>query len=318
MDLSRENPFQKIYKSEKFRTVLAHRDKPSKFPHIVDIELTNHCNLNCLFCGQQTMEREKGFIAREVFRKVVDECAKHKTPIRLIRWGEPFFHPEMIFFIEYIKSKGLPLHITTNGLLLTESNTKSLIDLELDSLIFSFQGATKEGYEQMRGHHYDKLKSNILKLVKIRGNKEKPYIHITSTMTDETEEEINAFKDYWGKIVDLVTTGKTNLSRLGIGQIKSLETIKKLELLKEKETVGKFYRPCTEVYQKLSVDWDGKVSCCCSDWDNYLTVGDISKTTLKEIWNNSERLKLFRRLLDKGCHKSLSLCSVCFHTYSTF
>jgi len=316
---SRKNPFQEIYKSKEFREVLAHKDKPTAFPQMVDVELTNHCNLNCLFCGQQTMTRNKGFISQELLEKVVDECVKYKTPIRFIRWGEPFFHPEIIYFIEYIKSKGLLLHITTNGLLLTEKRMKDLINLELDSLIFSFQGATKERYEIMRNtNQYDILKENILKLVKLRGHRDKPYIHITSTMTDETKKEIDAFKNYWGKIVDLVTIGKTNLSRLSIGQMKSLEAIKKLEILKEQEVVGRFYRPCTEVYQKLSVDWDGKVSCCCADWDNFLTIGDINKTTLKNVWNCSKKLNLFRELLNGKCYKSLTLCSVCFHTYENF
>ena len=307
------NPFKKIYDSKEFKTVLAHDLAP--FPYIVDIELTNHCNFNCLFCGQQTMTRPKGFMSFKTFKKVVDECAEHNTPIRLIRWGEPLLHPDIIKFCKYIKNKGLPLHITTNGSLLTEEIGKAFIDMELDSIIFSFQGADKKGYEQMRGKHYDLLVKNIKRFLKIKGNK-KPYTHITSTMTDETPEQVERFKEKWGKVVDEVTTGKTNLSRINPSQMKSLENVKKLSCLKD--TVEKKYRPCTEVLQKSSVDWDGKVSACCSDWDNFMTVGDINKTTLCDIWNNSEDLKIYRKLLREMKHKSLTMCSVCFHTYHQF
>jgi len=294
--MSLENPFEKIYRSKEYLST-----NPVDFPYIVDVELTNHCNLNCHFCGQQIMTRPKGFMSDRIFKKIVNECSRHKTPIRLIRWGEPFLHPQIIDFCRYAKSKGILLHITTNGLLITEQQMKDLIEMGLDSIIFSFQGATKEGYETMRDNNqYDKLKENILKFIGLR--KDKPFIHISSTMTNETEDEINAFRDYWGKIVDSVGIGKTNLSRVP-------------NQLRAQETIEHIYRPCKEVYQKLSVDWDGKVAGCCSDWDNYFTVGDINKDTIKNVWNNSERLKAFRVLLDNNAHKSLTLCSVCFKPY---
>lgn len=291
--------FQRIYKNKEFKDVL--KNKAAKFPYIVDIELTNYCNLKCAFCGQQNMTRHKGFMSKETFTKVVDECAEYGTPIRLIRWGEPFLHRDIISFCRYAKGKGLPVHITTNGLLIGDK-IRDMVDLGLDSIIFSFQGATKEGYAQMRGDGYDKLKLNILKLAWARKYDEKPTITVTSTMTNETDKEIESFKEFWGEIVDRVQVGKTNLSRVE-------------NKFKDKETIEHVYKPCTEVWQKLSVDWDGKVSCCCSDWDNFMTVGDINKSSLKDIWDNSEDLKIFRKMLKEMKHKSLTMCSVCFRTY---
>ena len=318
-DSKRKNPFMDIYNNEKFKSVLQYKENPRIFPFIVDVELTNYCNLNCIFCGQQTMKRPKGYISEEIFKKIVDECAEHKTPIRFIRWGEPFLHPKIIEFSRYVKSKGLPLHITNNGLAMKESDILDLIDLKLDSLIFSFQGATKEQYEIMRNNNrYEELKAKVLKFVELRGNNPKPFIQISSTMTNETEEQIKDFVDYWEKIVDLVTVGKTNLSRLSAQQIKSFENIGKLELLKKQETIKKIYRPCTEIYSKLSVDWDGKVTGCCSDYDNFLVVGDLNKSNLFDIWNNSRELKIFRELLNNNKHKCLTLCSTCYHTYEEF
>ncbi|MFH1366144.1 MAG: SPASM domain-containing protein, partial [Patescibacteria group bacterium] len=93
---------------------------------------------------------------------------------------------------------------------------------------------------------------------------------------------------------------------------------KKLEFLRKQETIKKRYVPCTEVYQKLSVDWDGKITACCADYDNYLTLGDIKIDSLYDIWNKSEKLKAIRNLLDQGGHKCLSLCSKCFHFYDEF
>lgn len=315
----RKNPFREIYDNKNFETVLQHKNKLPSFPYLVDIELTNQCNLRCIFCGQQTMKRPRGFMNEKIYKKIINSCAQHLTPIRLIRWGEPFLHPKIINFLEYAKLKRLPVHITNNGLAIKEDQMKKIIDMGIDSLIFSFQGATKEQYEIMRNNHqYDQLKNNILKMVEIRGNNEKPFIHISTTVTNESKEEIDGFINYWGKIADSVGVGKTNLSRLSPNQIQSFKTIGKLVILKEQETIKKYYRPCTEVYQKLSVNWDGQVTCCCGDFDNFLIVGDINKNSLFDIWNNSQELKLFRELLDKNLHKSLTLCSTCYHTYDEF
>jgi len=84
---------------------------------------------------------------------------------------------------------------------------KSLVDLKIDSLVFSFQGADKEQYEIMRsGGSYDKIKGQVLKMVELRGKNAKPFIHISSTMTNETAEQIKEFVNYWVNIVDSVAS----------------------------------------------------------------------------------------------------------------
>lgn len=315
----RKNAFRDVYDNENFKKVLVNRKTPAAFPFLVDIELTNVCNNQCIFCGQQTMTREKGFMSEEIFKKAVDECAEHNTSIRFIRWGEPFLHPKIIDYCRYIKEKGLMLHITNNGLAIKTEDMQALIDLEVDSIIFSFQGATKQEYEKMRNNKlYDLLVERISEFVKIRGERAKPFLHISTTVTSESPSEIESFVERWLKIADSAGVGRTNLSKLSVDQIKSMEVLGKLELLKKQETIAKKYVPCTEVYQKLSVDWDGKVACCCGDYDNYLTVGDIKHDTLYNVWHNSEELKAIRTLLDKGRHKCLTLCSRCYHFYDEF
>jgi len=315
----RGNIFRKIYQSEDFKDALKHRAAPAPFPFMIDIEVTNHCNLSCNCCAQQIMTRKKGFMEWELFRKIIDECALHNTPIRLIRFGEPFLHKDILKYCSYAKERGLPVHITNNGLIITEEHMKALVDIGIDSIIFSFQGASKERYEIMRNNHcYDRLASNIVRMVELRGTRPRPYIHVSSTMTDESHEEVDDFVNCWSAIVDSVGTGKTNLTFLSENQLKSLKSVSKIKALRESETIKKIYSPCTEVYQKLSVDWDGKVTCCCGDYDNFMVVGDILVSSLYDIWNSSRALKKFRSMLDANMHGSLPLCKKCYHTYEDF
>lgn len=294
--MSRINPFRSIYDSNAYK--LARLSVNVKAPFIVDVELTNNCNLMCKMCARQLMTRERGFMELDTFARVLDECIKTGTPIRFIRWGEPFLHRKIIAWAKKVKEAGLLLHITTNGLIITETQMQELVNMGLDSIIFSMQGATKYGYEKMRNNkEYDKLEANIKKLAEIRGENKAPFIHISSTMTEETPQEIESFKHYWSQIVDSVDTGRTSFARLG-GEDGE-------------------YRLCNEVYQKLSIDWDGKVSACCGDYDNLLTVGDIKTESLTDIFNG-DRVKSIRHILDNRGHKNLALCSKCFRAYEDF
>ena len=230
-----------------------------------------------------------------IYCKVVDECQKYKIPLRFIGWGEPFLHPKIIDYLEY--AKPLPLHITNNGQIITERQMRDLVRIGLDSIIFSFQGATKQGYEDTRvGASYDKIKDNILKLIKYRGDKQKPFIHVSSTMTNESRDEVGAFVSYWTSVVDSVGFGKT--------------------VVYEKKDFTD-YRECKEVYQKLTVKWDGQVSCCCADFDNTLVVGNMKDNTLKEVWEG-EQLKAIRTLLRNNRYRNLNLCSKCEYAYQGF
>lgn len=313
----RKNIFRAVYDSPHFKDILKRREEIPRFPFLVDIEITNYCNLDCVFCARRLMTRKKGYMGEDIFKKVVDECARYNTPVRLIRWGEPFLHPRFMSFVQYVKrQKNIPLHITTNGLLLDEKKAESLVEWELDSLIFSFQGATPQEYALMRNNQqYALLKKNILRLIEIRGERVKPYVHVSTTVTDETEEQIAGFMHYWGKLADCVSIGKTNLTQLLLfPERQPGESMDRIRQLLPKETIEKTYQPCKEVYQKLSVNYDGTVSACCADFDDLLLVGDIKTDSMGNIWNKSKRLKLFRHLLDDMQHTVLTLCRACYPT----
>jgi radical SAM protein with 4Fe4S-binding SPASM domain len=70
---------------------------------------------------------------------------------------------------------------------------------------------------------------------------------------------------------------------------------------------------CPEVFDKLSVDWDGKVSACCGDYDNFMVVGDVGNgaVDLKTIWNHSKALKKYRKKLAEHDYKGMTLCQRC-------
>jgi len=316
-DMMRQNPFKPIYdlcNAGNSREKLKHLPD---FPRYIDVELTNTCNFHCLMCptGVGSQKRAKGFMSDDIYRKLIDEVKERHTPLRFIRWGEPSLHPKFSQYLEDAKKHDLPVHINTNGKLLNEDILRKLVDLPLDSIKFSFQGVDRNSYRQMRNTDYfDELFKKIKLLHSLRGDRPSPFIHVATTITIESPEIVAHFKETAGRFADLVTIGRTQLEYLDLAKVKlSEEEIKTLTALKLQETLIKKHPECPEVFDKLSINWDGKVTACCKDYDEKMVIGDLRNQSLQEIWS-SEQMFQYRRLLADMRHDDIELCSICFDT----
>lgn len=81
-------------------------------------EITNVCNLNCLFCPKT--EREKRLMTLEDFHTLTDKLVGKIKFLYLHLMGEPFLHPLLPQFIRVAREKGFIPVLTTNGTLLAE------------------------------------------------------------------------------------------------------------------------------------------------------------------------------------------------------
>jgi len=302
------NPWREIYDSK--QSVNPFKYGLPKFALYIDVEPTNDCNFDCKFCVRQQMKREIGYMNIDLIEKIAEQAERYGSKgLRFLRWGEPLLNKHIVDFVKITKKHNLLTHITTNGSLLTKKISKELIEAGLDSLIVSFQGLDKNEYTNLRGNHYDRVVNNLKNFIEIR-NKSKvgnTWVHLSTTVTDETEDEINSFKKKWENVVDSVGVGYTWFRR-----IKDKSGIK--DYVERQKPLPHYFR-CIEVMTKLSIDWDGSVSPCCLDYDREMTVGNIKKDDLLDIWN-SDVVNAIRTILSHKRQDLLKMCSVCELNYS--
>lgn len=164
-----ENKFFEIYRACNNGT---NEDKYNRIktgeltlPRYIDVELTNRCNFECRFCptGTKSMSRVKGFMPDKVVDAIVENVANYKIPaVRFIRWGEPTLHSKYIEIFRRVKNAGALIHLNTNGSTLDAAQIQALVDIPLDSIKFSFQGADEGTYNEMRqGGSYVKLLATV-------------------------------------------------------------------------------------------------------------------------------------------------------------
>ena len=265
------------------------------FPKLIDIELTNRCNYTCVMCptGQGRVERAKGDMSEHTLLKVLDEAADHGTAIRYIRWGEPMLSPLLDTAIIETRQRGLICHINTNGSLLDTEWAHFFVFSGLDSIKFSFQGVDERTYRLMRNSvGYRDLLSKIKMLHDFREHMraDNPFIQIGTTVTTEPDSVIETFKAEVDSICDALYIGKTRDLRV--------------------ETPSSSYCECPEVFNKLSVNWDGSVTACCGDYDNFMLIGNLESQSLEEIWNGKPLQEIRQKLIEYR-HGDYYLCSRC-------
>lgn len=318
--MKRVNPFVEIYNQcngksniEKYNIL---NTSISAVPIYLDIELTNCCNMQCNMCpvGTSLMKRPQGFMSDEIFDKLIQNIKKYNIrAVRFIRWGEPTLHPKFIYYASALKELGILVHFNTNGTLLNEKVIKDIIDIEIDSMKFSFQGIDDLTYSEMRGGNYTNLLNFIKLTYQIRGEKISPYISVTTTTTYETEEEIEHFIEEVKPYCDDVNVGRTKMQHVDIGKMKLSKERSKVyeDFIKEDNFLMQRMSVCPEIWDKLSINWDGSVSACCSDYDNMMIVGNIMEEDLKDIFLGAKE-RYFRQILKDNEYDRISLCKNCF------
>ena len=272
--MSRRNPFDAIYKSMVSVDTKRCYEEPLEFPKELHVELTNKCNLRCEFCptGRRHIKRPMGNMREDLFWGICTEAKEYGAALRLIRWGEPTLNVRCYDYIKMAKSIGLLVHMNTNGINL---NAKQILDSGLDSIKISL--------------HNIKAVSDVNKLIKARGRRKRPYITVSQLSTELAQRGIGRTEELPSISADKFTYGETvNLS-----------------------TGGRAPKTCYELYNRLSIDWDGTVVACCGAYDRQMKLGSVyDESTLKEIWDG-KRLEAYRQMEQKHRLDLIPLCAHC-------
>ncbi|MBF0624149.1 MAG: radical SAM protein [Magnetococcales bacterium] len=315
MTAPRPNPLAAVYDAANRGTPAEKLAALPPLPRFIDLELTNTCNFRCLMCptGTHLQQRKSGFMSRAVFERLLDQVRGPRIPLRFIRWGEPTLHQRFLEFLTAAKATGLTCHLNTNGSHLEADLLAALVALPLDAIKFSFQGVDPRSYREMRNtDFFDELLERIRTLHRLRGTGPAPFIQVSTTITYETREQVARFRAQVAPWADQVTVGRTLLSHLEVDRMKCSPAEKQTILwLQGQESVKKTHKKCPEIFDKLSVNWDGTVSACCGDYNNQMVVGDLMREDLAAVWHGPA-ITHYRTLLAAMRHQELPLCRTCY------
>ena len=251
------------------------------------------------------MARKMGYMDYDLFQKIIDDAAS--SGIRRVHFylhGEPLLHPKVVKMIAYMKSKRICINLVTNGMLMDEKLSVDILNSNVnfgDCITFSILGDSKEVHEKiMRGVDHERVFNNVVNFVELRKKLKKrgPTIETVFYLMPENVNELSLYHKRWKGIVDHVK-GTANISY-------SYADYKK----EKKDNVPLRQETCMNIWERMTVHWNGDVSMCCEDVDGDYTVGNLSEMTIKEAWN-SKKLSHFRKLHKENRFREIALCKNC-------
>jgi MoaA/NifB/PqqE/SkfB family radical SAM enzyme len=118
----------------------------------IQLELTSRCNLRCRTClyGHYPERWVAADLAPAVFDRILAVAPRTRS-VHLQGWGESFLREDCPELVARMKQAGPAVSISSNGSVMSPALARALIDAGLDSMAFSFAGASPREQDPLRG-----------------------------------------------------------------------------------------------------------------------------------------------------------------------
>ena len=283
------------------------------FPKNCLVELSNACNHKCIFCTNPRMERQKGFLDIDLYKKFISDGSKlGLNEVGLYTTGEPFLVKNINDYITIAKDNGIEyIYITTNGALATPERLVSAIDCGLKSIKFSVNAGSRDTYRLVHGaDDFDKVIDNIKFLSNYRKKNDinlKLMVSCIVTKFIEYRNEKEKLKDVLRPYVDEIAFwGVTGQMGQSLDQLNLIAS----SMTDEMPPLGKA-KPCSMLWNRIHLSYEGYLSLCCVDYENSLVYSDLNVSSLEESWHNEVIKEMRKKHQDQKLDGTL--CKNCLY-----
>lgn len=305
----------------------------------LQFELSSRCNERCIHCYIPNEKKNHGFdMPTSKVKSILDEFAAMGGIHVTLSGGEAFLHKDIITIAQYCREKDLKISILSNLISLKDEQIPALKKLNLSLVQASLYSMNSEIHDQIttvKGS-FEKTKASIEKLVAA----DIP-VQISCPLMKANKSGYNEVLEYAKSLkikaqTDYIMMARSDLDTENLAQRLSLtetevvirdiiehDTQYKDETL-EQLPISDRIQFDLERYKSQPVCGVGYDNCCitangdvypCAGWQDYV-LGNVYKNSLKEIWENSERVKKLRTITQASFPQCLeckarNYCSRC-------
>jgi radical SAM protein with 4Fe4S-binding SPASM domain len=304
-------------------------------PHLtsLQIELTSRCNEHCVHC-YIPHENKIADIDGTLFYDVLDQCRDMGLLNLTLSGGEPLLHRHFPSFLHKAKDYDFSINILSNLTLLNDEIITEMKANRLSSVqvsLYSMKAEIHDAIMKMPGS-FVKTHDTILKLIEndiplqiscpaMKQNKDS-YVDVLHWVQ---EHRVRAVTDYIMMARYDHTTGNLD-NRLFLDEVeKVINDIIANDIEYQNEVSGDDFEErdlrdrsndivCGVCVSSLCMVANGNIYPCAG-WQDYVC-GNVREAPLREIWENSPKVKYLRSLRKKDFPKCVkcpdkSFCAMC-------
>jgi len=288
-------------------------------PTVVLFDTTNRCNLFCRTCrrsqsdvvdlsGQTEKQVALGEMTLERYAAIIDDLQRELLLATLYVSGEPLLNREIVAMVAHTSKRGVGSMISTNGMLLNEEISRSLLEADLDYLKVAISGLTQDVYGVYhQGGDSGTVLANLTRFARLRRSMGKRCMVVLDYILFEHNRH-----QLEGARLFCKENGISFSLRYG-------RTIEGSGLASPAESSGHYLpklKPCDWLWKIMVFCADGRAVPCCqfaTCADSPFVMGLGGETNAAEIWNGAAYREL-RRIQAKRGRKGLPLCENCFYS----
>lgn len=259
-------------------------------PREVSIETQAFCNARCTFCPYPTLERIGERMADETISRLIEEMATFRVPFFFspFKVNEPLLDKRLVPICEAVNDRcpNAALRIFTNGSALTDANAEGIGRLRnVAHLWVSLNSHKPDEYEALMGLPFERTAARLDALHASRF----PHPVMLSCVGYPNEDFRRYCFDRWPNFDSMA------LQRGGwLGAIDP-----------DRDTIPD--TPCARWFE-LSIMATGVVSLCCMDGSGQYAIGDITKQTMREVYNAPHWRERREQMLSR---RAVHPCNTC-------
>lgn len=262
----------------------------------INIELTNRCNMTCVMCYRNNLKSPLEDIEYEKLIRIIDNIASIKDRISYVyfHWrGEPTLVESLPTCIDVAKNRfpRAKSILFTNGSSLNMPLSEKILNSCLDEICFSIDSINEKKYFEIRGFDFNIVFKNIQDFVslkkKMNSNIE---IKVNTVVLDdniiELEEILSRFEALGIKV-----NFRQDSRSYDMGELRQ--------------------KGCPWLGKTLFIGVDGRISPCCMDVNQDLSLGNIYIQDIRKILDNVLIEQIF-----KSTQSGVGLLEPCKNCFS--
>lgn len=295
----------------------------------VQVDISGLCNERCVHCYIPESYR-RDVMSRDMFERVLEQCAACKVLNITISGGEPMMNPYLLDFIRMCRAGNFSVNLLSNLTLLTDEMVREFVKtplLSVQTSLYSMDPKTHDSITNACGSFAKTRRS-----IEILHEHNIP-MHINCPIMKQNKDNYQEVLDWAASLnidasCDYMLFGRFDGScknlqcRLDIPEIEAIienEKRKGLQIKKEKDVLGNGNPDspapiCPVCISSICISHLGNVYPC-EGWQSFV-LGNINDVTLARIWTESSGIQRIRSLSLKDFPKCNSCedkqyCSIC-------